>query len=238
MSERRDQYGSGYYSEIGRKGGKQSNPGNFSNRSRLEVHEAGRKGGQAPADSVGSEDYSRIARQAPRPRRGARRQVDVPVRENRSILLVLLTFPLLLVRATARSPGLARWLVEQAFRFIPVASRDQYEAEWLAEIECLEQKGCATLGFALQVLAGASTTGRALRQRHPATSAGRKKGTVPKPPGWLLGVLAASSAFLLAAPTLTSAPRIQLGLIVVGSAVAGLLAWLPARQHRRRKRRQ
>jgi general stress protein YciG len=43
----RDERGPEFYSEIGKKQGKQNNPGNFANRPKDEVEAAGRKGGEA-----------------------------------------------------------------------------------------------------------------------------------------------------------------------------------------------
>ena len=43
----RDERGPEFYSEIGQKQGKENNPGNFANRPKEEVKEAGRKGGEA-----------------------------------------------------------------------------------------------------------------------------------------------------------------------------------------------
>ncbi len=39
--------GAGFFSRIGRMQGKTNNPGNFANRSKKEVREAGRRGGEA-----------------------------------------------------------------------------------------------------------------------------------------------------------------------------------------------
>lgn len=42
-----EERGPNFYSEIGRKQGKDNNPGNFANRPKEEVQAAGRKGGKA-----------------------------------------------------------------------------------------------------------------------------------------------------------------------------------------------
>ena len=39
--------GAGFFSRIGRMQGKSNNPGNFANRSKTDVREAGRRGGEA-----------------------------------------------------------------------------------------------------------------------------------------------------------------------------------------------
>jgi uncharacterized protein len=43
----RDERGPQFYSEIGKKQGKATNPGNFANRPKEDVQNAGRKGGEA-----------------------------------------------------------------------------------------------------------------------------------------------------------------------------------------------
>jgi len=43
----RDERGPEFYSEIGKKQGKENNPGNFANRPKEDVEAAGRKGGEA-----------------------------------------------------------------------------------------------------------------------------------------------------------------------------------------------
>jgi general stress protein YciG len=43
----RDERGPEFYSEIGRQQGKENNPGNFANRPKKDVQEAGRRGGEA-----------------------------------------------------------------------------------------------------------------------------------------------------------------------------------------------
>ena len=43
----RDERGPAFYSEIGKKQGKETNPGNFANRPKEDVEAAGRKGGEA-----------------------------------------------------------------------------------------------------------------------------------------------------------------------------------------------
>ena len=43
----RDERGPEFYSEIGKKQGKDNNPGNFANRPKEDVEAAGRKGGEA-----------------------------------------------------------------------------------------------------------------------------------------------------------------------------------------------
>jgi general stress protein YciG len=43
----RDERGPEFYSEIGRQQGKDNNPGNFANRPKEDVQEAGRRGGEA-----------------------------------------------------------------------------------------------------------------------------------------------------------------------------------------------
>jgi uncharacterized protein len=50
----RDERGSEFYSEIGQKQGKENNPGNFANRPKAEVKEAGRKGGEARGEHTSS----------------------------------------------------------------------------------------------------------------------------------------------------------------------------------------
>ena len=40
-----------FYSEIGQKQGKENNPGNFANRPKKDVQEAGRKGGESRGDN-------------------------------------------------------------------------------------------------------------------------------------------------------------------------------------------
>jgi general stress protein YciG len=47
----RDERGPEFYSEIDQKQGKENNPGNFANRPKDEVKEAGRKGGEARGDN-------------------------------------------------------------------------------------------------------------------------------------------------------------------------------------------
>lgn len=42
----RDERGPEFYSEIGKQQGKENNPGNFANRDKKEVQEAGRRGGE------------------------------------------------------------------------------------------------------------------------------------------------------------------------------------------------
>jgi general stress protein YciG len=46
-----EKYGPEFYSEIGQKQGKDNNPGNFANRPKDEVREAGRHGGESRGDS-------------------------------------------------------------------------------------------------------------------------------------------------------------------------------------------
>ena len=43
----REKHGSEFYSKIASEQGKEDNPGNFANRSKKEVREAGRKGGES-----------------------------------------------------------------------------------------------------------------------------------------------------------------------------------------------
>jgi general stress protein YciG len=43
--------GSEFYSEIGQKQGKENNPGNFANRPKSDVQDAGRKGGEARGEN-------------------------------------------------------------------------------------------------------------------------------------------------------------------------------------------
>jgi len=163
------------------------------------------------------------------------RQIDRP--GGQSSILAVLLLPLVLLRATARNPRLARWLVAQALRFIPIASREQKEAEWLGEIEYLEQQGHTTLGIALRILRGAPRTGGALR-RNSGSLRVRTAATVHHVPAWLLGMLAFASAFLLAVGTLGDTPLpIKIGVIALGSAAAGAVVWLPAREQKRQKRR-
>jgi len=52
----RDERGSDFYSEIGSKQGKENNPGNFANRPKKEVQEAGRRGGEARGQQNASDD--------------------------------------------------------------------------------------------------------------------------------------------------------------------------------------
>lgn len=59
----RDERGSEFYSEIGKKQGKQNNPGNFANRPKEDVEAAGRKGGEARGRTreEGEEDLDEAA---------------------------------------------------------------------------------------------------------------------------------------------------------------------------------
>jgi uncharacterized protein len=52
----RDERGPEFYSEIGRQQGKENNPGNFANRPKEDVAEAGRKGGEARGSSDSDRD--------------------------------------------------------------------------------------------------------------------------------------------------------------------------------------
>jgi general stress protein YciG len=48
-----------FYSEIGQKQGKENNPGNFANRPKEDVKEAGRKGGEARSENRDDSSSSR-----------------------------------------------------------------------------------------------------------------------------------------------------------------------------------
>ena len=54
MTKDNSRRGPEFYSQIRREQGKQTNPGNFANRPKEEVREAGRKGGRSRSDN--SED--------------------------------------------------------------------------------------------------------------------------------------------------------------------------------------
>ena len=51
----RDERGSEFYSEIGQMQGKDNNPGNFANRPKKDVQDAGRRGGERRGDSAEDE---------------------------------------------------------------------------------------------------------------------------------------------------------------------------------------
>jgi hypothetical protein len=52
----RDERGPEFYSEIGKKQGKDNNPGNFANRPKEDVESAGRKGGEARGHARDTEE--------------------------------------------------------------------------------------------------------------------------------------------------------------------------------------
>lgn len=52
----RDERGPEFYSEIGQQQGKENNPGNFANRDKEDVREAGREGGSSSGGGNRSDD--------------------------------------------------------------------------------------------------------------------------------------------------------------------------------------
>jgi hypothetical protein len=119
---------------------------------------------------------------------------------------LMLFWPWRAIYRARHSAPLAEWLVARAVSFLPSRYREQYEAEWLGEVDWHKRQGHPLLGWAMGVAGTAVFTRLELRARL-AGAAGRLR-ELPKSgparavrkakPIWL-GVVTGVSVFCAAA---------------------------------------